>query len=67
MASLHDTILTLIDVFEAGPMNSAQRQALHKTRVALGVAKGLGCPHESTAYEEGDRLICQVCREDITP
>lgn len=56
----------LIAVFEAGSVNTEQRQAIERVREILGEPRA-PCRHENVAYEEGDALICQDCREDITP
>ena len=64
---MKDAIRALLAVLEAGSLNSEQRVAIHHVRVVIGDAEGSGCPHELTVYEEGDRLICQACREDLTP
>ncbi len=63
-----DAVRALLDVFEGGDLNTRQVAAIHKVRVILGDAKGLGCPHENTAFENGpvgDILICQDCREEL--
>ena len=62
-----DSVRAILDVFEAGTLNSAQKRAVHNVRVSIGDAEGLGCAHENVAYEEGDVLVCQDCREVITP
>lgn len=58
-----NTVRALLAVFEAGSLNSDQRRAIHNVRVLLGDAEGLGCAHENTAYEAGDALVCQECRQ----
>ncbi len=63
-----DAVRALLDVFEGGDLNTRQVAAIHAVRVILGDAKGLGCPHENTAFENGpvgDILICQDCREEL--
>ncbi len=63
-----DAVRALLDVFEGGDLNTRQTAAIHKVRVTLGDAEGLGCPHENTAFENGpvgDILICQDCREEL--
>ena len=64
MPSLKEAIYVLIEVFEAGALNSAQALALIRLRNLMGEANEL-CPHENTAYEEGDELICQDCRKKL--
>ena len=66
LGQVRGLIRATIAVFETGSLNTEQVKAIHALRVVLGDAYGLGCPHENTAYEQGDRLICQDCREDIT-
>ena len=60
-----DVVRALLDVFEAGDLNTRQMAAIHQVRVILGDAEGLGCPHENTAFEKGDVLVCQDCREEL--
>lgn len=55
-------ICAVLAVFEAGSLNSEQLKAIQRVRVLIGDAEEQLCPHESTAYEEGDALICQDCR-----
>lgn len=66
-----EAIRALADAVEAGNVNGVQRQTLRRVRVALGDLSGSGCAHEHTAYEtvnEVDNiLICQDCREVLTP
>jgi hypothetical protein len=63
---LRGAVRAVLAVFEAGKINSEQKKAIHAVRVILGDAHGPGCPHENAVYEQGDRLICQDCREDVT-
>ena|SRR3990167_7400969 len=63
---LVNAVRALIRVFEVGVTNSEQARAIHHVKVAIGDAKGTGCPHELRVYEKGDRLICQSCRMDVT-
>lgn len=66
-------VRALIAVFEAGPVNSIQVQALAKVRVALGDIKGAPCTHgrdpdglyRSATYGEHDRLICDLCGAEV--
>lgn len=64
-ANLPDAIRGLIEAIEAGHVNTAQREALHKIRVILGDAADV-CVHANTAYETikeiDNYLICQDCR-----
>lgn len=63
----HDAVRALVAVIEGGAVNSEQKRLLQHVALALGDITAIECPHPSTAYEEGDRLICQECRADITP
>ena len=63
--NLMNAVRALVDVLEAGTVNSAQRKQLHRVKVALGEASGSGCLHERSAYEEGDVLICLDCRTKL--
>ena len=61
-------IRALVQAIEVGgSFNTAQSEALHRVKVIIGDDSPYGCRHENHAYEAGDRLICQDCREDITP
>lgn len=62
---LRGTTRALLAVIELGSVNTEQRAALHNVRVTLGDAHGSGCAHESQAYEAGDVLVCQDCRESL--
>lgn len=62
-ADLLAAVRALLAVFEAGGLNTSQRHAVHQVRVLIGDAEGLGCAHESVAFEAGDALVCQDCRE----
>ena len=64
--NLRGAVRALLIVLENGTVNSEQRGAIHAVRVIIGDAHGSGCGHENTAYEGGDRLICQDCRRDLT-
>lgn len=64
---LRGSVRALLAVLEASSLNTEQQRLMHQVRVIIGDAHGRGCPHENTVYEEGDRLICQDCREDVTP
>ena len=66
-ADLTGPIRGLLDVIEAGSVSAAQRAAIRHVRLWLGDAHADYCLHELTVYEEGDRLICQKCRADLTP
>ena len=59
-------VRSLLSVFEAGVTNSEQAKAIHAVRVAIGDAKGSGCPHENHARDRSDKLICTDCGLDIT-
>lgn len=61
------TIRALLEVMEAGRLNTAQRHAIHTVRVIIGDAYGTDCPHENTAYEADGKLRCQDCRAEISP
>jgi len=67
VSELMDAIRAVLAVFEAGTVNSAQVGAIRRVRAILGDVSGSGCSHESTFYEDGDRLVCQVCRKELTP
>lgn len=67
---LRGAIRALLAVIEAGPVNTAQRDALHVVRVIIGDSHGRACVHENVAYEgegESEQLICQDCREVVVP
>lgn len=63
---LRGAVRGLLKVIEVGSVGSEQRKGIHAVRVIIGDAHGLNCAHENTVYEEGDRLICQDCRLDMT-
>ena len=66
-AQLGKAVRCLIAVIEAGPVNSAQLEAIQYVHVALGDIDRVPCPHSNTAYEEGDVLVCQDCRAVLEP
>ena len=61
-----EIVRALLGVFRVGQINSAQVQAIDVVKRLLGDPARL-CRHENTVYEEGDVLVCQDCRETITP
>ena len=61
------TVRALLEVMEAGRLNTEQKHAIHTVRVIIGDAYGTDCPHENTAYEQDDRLVCQDCRAEVSP
>ena len=63
---LTEIIRELLAVFEAGAINSAQRDRILGIRVLLGDAVER-CLHPVSVYEEDDRLICQACRAVLEP
>ena len=64
---LRGAVRSLLTVIETGNLNSEQVAAIHAVRVIIGDRYGTACQHENTVYEEGDALVCQDCREVITP
>lgn len=60
--NLTAAIRALVGVLEAGNYNSEQSRLLQVVKHELGDGPGPVCPHEHTAYEEGDALFCQDCR-----
>lgn len=63
---LAEAVRGLIAVIEAGSVNDQQRKAIQQVRLVLGDFTGSLCTHEHHAYEEGDVLVCQECREVLT-
>ena len=61
------TVRALLEVMEAGRLNTEQKRAIHTVRVIIGDAYGTDCPHENTAYEQDGRLWCQDCRAEVSP
>ena len=63
---LRGAVRALLRAIEAGSINTEQKKAIYAVRVIIGDAHGPNCAHENVAYEDGDRLICQDCRTDMT-
>ncbi len=61
------TVRALLEVMEAGRLNTEQKRAIHTVRVIIGDAYGTDCPHENTAYEADGKLRCQDCRAEVSP
>lgn len=66
-AELRGAVRAVLKVVEVGHLNSAQVQAIHDVRVIIGDAHGRNCSHEHVAYETGDVLVCQDCRQEVNP
>src|SRR3990167_14069 len=64
---LRGAVRALLTVIETGNLNYEQVKAIHAVRVIIGDSYGTACQHENAVYEEGDVLICQDCREVVTP
>ena len=64
-AEFRGAVRSFIGVMEAGHLNSEQVKAIHALRVIIGDSHGTGCRHETSAYEEGDVLVCLDCREAV--
>ena len=61
-----EIVRALLDMFRVGQINSAQMQGIEVVKRLLGDPAVL-CRHENTAFEEGDVLVCQDCREVLEP
>lgn len=61
-----EIVRALLGVFGVGQINSAQVQGIEEVKRLLGDPAML-CAHRNAVYELDDVLICQDCRETITP